>query len=140
MKLDVESRSSGPMHGDVDLFAEGRADIGFLCSPSYLYLRAQARPSVELVPAGFVFGDPRNSGKPVYFSDVVVRTDHPARGFDDLSGSIWGYNDECSLSGYFATLRKLSEIGCDDDFFARRVCTGSHIASIDAVGARADRP
>jgi ABC-type phosphate/phosphonate transport system substrate-binding protein len=133
IQLSAEDRISGPMHAAADPFDEGRADLGFLCSPSYLYLRAQARPSVELVPAGFVFRDRRAAGRPVYFSEVVVRSDHSAREFADLAGSVWGYNDECSLSGYFSALQKLSELGCDGSFFGRRVRTGSHLESVEAV-------
>jgi len=131
--LESEGRSSGPMHGHDDPFGEGRADIGFLCSPSYLYLRAQAEPSVELVPAGFSFCDPRAQGEPVYFSDVVVRDDHGAQDFADLAGGVWGFNDDCSLSGHFATRQKLAESGSDERFFARYVQTGSHHASLAAV-------
>lgn len=133
IELESECRSSGPMHGDDDPFRDGRADLGFLCSPSYLYLRAQAEPSVELVPAAFVFADPRHTGEPVYFSDVVVRTNHPARTLADLAGGIWGYNDECSLSGYFSTLQELDRIGSGPEFFGMWMKTGSHLASIRAT-------
>ena len=131
--LTSETRSSGPMHGDRDPFKAGTADIGFLCSPSFLYLRAQARPSVELVPAGFVFRDARHTGEPVYFSEVVVRSEHPARSFEDLRGEVWGYNDECSLSGYFSALQELVEHGADEHFFRSWNRTGSHFASIRAL-------
>ena len=120
------------MHGTADPFAEGAADIGFLCSPSYLYLRERT-PSVDLVPAGFVFRNARHSGEPVYFSEVVVRKEHRARVFADLAGAVWGYNDECSLSGYFSTLQELSSLGRDDRFFRRWVRTGSHVASVRSV-------
>ena len=133
IELEVDSHNSGPMHGEPDPFAEDRADIGFLCSPSYLYLRAQPSPSVVLIPAGFVTSDPRAAGHPVYFSDVVVRADHRARSFADLAGSIWGFNDECSLSGYFSALQRLSEQGLDGAFFSSLVQTGSHHASIEAT-------
>lgn len=133
IQLETDSRSSGPMHGVSDPFAVGLADIGFLCSPSYLYLRGQRRPSIELVPAAFVFHDERARGEAVYFSEVVVRADHQVREFEDLAGCTWGYNDDCSLSGYFAALQKLAEIGCGADYFGRRVQTGSHDASIEAV-------
>lgn len=133
MELDVEPRSSGPMHGDEDPFASGLADIGFLCSPSYLYLRAQATPSIELVPAAFVFGDRRANGKPVYYSDVIVRAEDPARSFGDLADCTWGFNDECSLSGYFAALQRLSDLALDTSFFGRIVRTGSHHASVEQV-------
>ncbi len=131
--LEFEKRISGPMHGEVDPFGEGLADIGFLCSPSYLYLRSRPVPSVDLVPAGFVFQDERARGRPVNFSDLVVRADHPAQEFGDLAGSTWGYNDACSLSGYFAALQKLSEMGTTGAFFGQRICTGSHDASIEAI-------
>ena len=133
IRLEAESQSSGPMHGDEDPFGTGRADIGFLCSPSYLYLRSLERPSVGLVPAGFAFRDNRARGEAVTFSDVVVRAGHRARDFGDLAGGTWGYNDDCSLSGYFSVLQKLAEIGCAWSYFGRCVHTGSHDASIEAV-------
>jgi len=133
VSLSIESRSSGPMHGDVDPFASGEVDLGFVCSPSYFYLRSQPNPSVVLVPAGFVFEDPRNQGRPVYFSEVVVRRDHSASSFEELAGARWGYNDECSLSGYFSTLQELEQRGLDRSFFRDWARTGSHCSSIDAV-------
>jgi len=131
--LRTEERNSGPMHGDHDPFAEGEADVGFLCSPSYLYLCTRPEPSVALVPAGFVFSDPRNEGRATYFSEVVVRDDHPATHFEDLAGGVWGFNDTCSLSGYFSTRQRIAELGRDGDFFTRWTCTGSHAGSIDAA-------
>jgi len=137
--LEEDGRTSGPMHARADPFAPGsgrepaRADLGFVCSPSYLWLRAQARPSVELVPAGFVFRDPRHGREPVYWSELVVQADHPARSLEDLEGRVWGYNDECSLSGYFATLQELAARGCGSSFFAAQVRTGSHLGSIEAL-------
>jgi phosphonate transport system substrate-binding protein len=121
------------MHGDTDPFAASEADIGFRCSPSYLYLSTQVPPSVELVPAGFVFRDPRHAGQPVYYSEIVVRAQHSARAFADLAGTVWGFNDECSLSGYFSTLQELARLGAERSFFERWVRTGSHAASIEAT-------
>ncbi len=133
VELEVESRISGPMNGECDPLADGRADLGFVCSPSFLYLRNLARLSIELLPAAFVFNDGRANGEPVYFSDVVVRADQAARDFSHLAGAVWGYNDECSLSGHFATLQKLAELGCSGRYFARRVRTGSHDASVAGI-------
>ena len=133
IRLDAVSQSSGPMHGDHDPFGAGDADLGFLCSPSYLYLRSLERPSVQLVPAGFAFRDERARGQAVTFSDVVVRAGHPAGDFGDLAGAAWGYNDDCSLSGYFSALQKLAEIGCAWNYFGRCQRTGSHDASIEAI-------
>lgn len=135
IQLSFDEGSSGPMEGDPDPFAEGGADLGFLCSPSYLYLRDKPDPSVQLIPAGFVFRDSRNAGRAIYFSDVVVRRDHPALRFGELAGGTWGYNDECSLSGYFSTLQELNALGHGRDFFGEWVRTGSHARSIEMVTA-----
>jgi ABC-type nitrate/sulfonate/bicarbonate transport system substrate-binding protein len=47
------------------------------------------------LPAGARYG-----GKPIYFSDVVVRRDSPYQTFADLRGVTWGYNEPGSQSGY----------------------------------------
>ena len=129
--LESDERISGPMRGEHDPFAAGRADLGFVCSPSYLYLRSVPRPSVELAGAGFVFRDPRNGGRPHYFSDVIVSADGPVSSLEELRGGTFGFNDPCSLSGYYAARQELP--GPANGFFAREVCTGSHAASIRAV-------
>ncbi len=133
VRLESEIRHSGPMAGDDDPFADGRADLGFLCSPSYLYLSSLRRPSVELVPAGFAFGDPRNAGRPVYFSEVIVRRSDPAAALVDLRGRVWGFNDRCSLSGYFSVLQQVDSPRQNGTFFSRMLCTGSHRDSIESV-------
>lgn len=132
--LDFETAVSGPTPDD-DPFAQDRADLAFVCGPSLALLRAAGRP-VEIVAAAPVFDDPRNGGRPVYFSDVVVRRDHPAGELADLRGSVWTYNDRRSLSGWFRMLSKLEALGFGRDpdaFFARVVPSGSHLASIDLV-------
>src|SRR5437660_8013585 len=68
--LDFETRISGPLEGDDDPFADGRADVGFVCAPTYRWMRER----VTLLPA-LVPDDPRAAGRPVYFADVVVRAD-----------------------------------------------------------------
>jgi hypothetical protein len=37
--LSVETRVSGPMRGTVDPFSKGEVDIGFVCAPSFFWLR-----------------------------------------------------------------------------------------------------
>ena len=68
----------GP-HAIGDLKVVGfEADVGFMCAPGYLWLAERTPPSVELVGAACVFDDPRNAGRPVYFSDLIVPEDSPA--------------------------------------------------------------
>ena len=131
--LSVETRVSGPMRGTVDPFSKGEVDVGFVCAPSFFRLREMENPPVELLPAAPVFGDGRAQGRPVYFSEVVVRRESSARSFLDLWGSSWAYNDPCSLSGYYNLLKKLAEIGEDGGFFDRVRCSGSHLESMQMI-------
>jgi len=131
--LSVETRVSGPMRGTDDLFSRGEADVGFMCAPSFFWLREPEDPPVELLPAAPVFRDGRAPGEPVYFSELVVRREDPARSLLDLRGRSWAYNDPCSLSGYYNLLKKLAELGEDVGFFSRTYCSGSHLRSMEMV-------
>jgi phosphonate transport system substrate-binding protein len=131
--LEVESRVSGPERGVVDPFTREEADVGFMCLPSFVWLRELSPPPVELLGVAPVFEDPRASGRPVYFCDVVVRRDAPVRSFAGLRGRSWAYNDVCSLSGYHSLLGRLAEAGEDEGFFGRMFRSGSHLKSIEAI-------
>ena len=100
------------------------ADLAYMCEPAYLELRS--RGLARLVPAGMVFDDPRNGGGPVYFSDVVVARDHPAREVEDLTGATWAVNDDRSLSGYWCVFRAFPD-------GVKTVTSGSHAASAGMV-------
>jgi phosphonate transport system substrate-binding protein len=133
VELSVESATSGPTRGGHDPFAAAEADVGFLCTPSYLWLREVRPPSVELVPVAMVPADPRGGGRPVYHADVVVRVDAAARSFDDLHDARWVYNDDCSLSGFYSILERLSALGRAPS--AAMTCSGSHAESLRRVAA-----
>lgn len=135
--LRVEERVSGPEKESEDPFSADRVDVGFMCSPSFVWLRGLRPPPVELLGVAPVFEDARAAGRPVYFCDVVVRRDGPIRSFADLRGRSWAYNDSRSLSGYYSFLGKLAEVGTDESFFGRVSCSGSHLSSMEAV-ARGD--
>jgi phosphonate transport system substrate-binding protein len=139
VSLRVESRASGPQKGgECSSFAE-EADVAFMCAPSFIWLRNLRPPPAELLGVLPVFDDERNQGKPVYFCDVVVRNDAPIHAFPELEGGSWAYNDACSLSGYYSLLNKLAESGADEGFFDNIRCSGSHLASMEAVlGGEAD--
>jgi phosphonate transport system substrate-binding protein len=139
ISLRVDSRASGPQKGsECSSFAE-EADVAFMCAPSFIWLRDLHPPPAELLGVLPVFDDERNQGKPVYFCDVVVRNDAPIHAFSELEGGSWAYNDECSLSGYYSLLDKLTESDTDESFFDSVFCSGSHLNSIGAVlGGKAD--
>lgn len=131
--LSLETRVSGPVRGAEDPFSKGEADVGFMCAPSFFWLRDSEEPPVELLAAAPVFRDGRASGEPVYYSELVVRQESTADSFLDLRGRSWAYNDPCSLSGYYNLLKKLAEIGEDLGFFSRARCSGSHLGSMEMV-------
>ena len=132
-ELQIETRHSGPLRGLPDPFSAGELDLGFFCAPPYIWLQERPDPPVELVPFGLVFDDTRSGGRPVYFSDIVVRRDHPARSFADLVDARWGYNDKESLSGYYSVLQTAAEHGADASFLGRLHDLGSHLASLRAL-------
>jgi phosphonate transport system substrate-binding protein len=131
--LSVQTQVSGPMRGGDDPFSKRETDVGFLCSPSFFWLRELERPLVELLLAAPVFSDGRTQGQPVYFSEVVVYREIPTRSFLDLRGSSWVYNDPCSLSGYYSLLKKLAEVEEDERYFDRVCCSGSHLESMGMI-------
>lgn len=135
-QLTSDATRSAPEPGPLDPFGAGEADLGFLCAPGYLWLSEPPLAVVELVPAAFVFDDPRNAGRPVYFADLVVRADSPARSLEELAGARWGYNDPCSLSGYFSVLGELARRGLTPAHFASASAVGSHHAALSALQAR----
>lgn len=137
--LESESRVSAPSREEPDPFSNDRADIGFMCAPGYYWLSERRPPAVNLVPAAFQFDDPRTGGKPVYFSELIVRSDSRAASLADLRGARWAYNDPCSLSGYFSMLQALMRIGADEHFFSQSFQADALGDIIGAVeGGRAD--
>jgi phosphonate transport system substrate-binding protein len=139
ISLRVETLISGPEKGSEDPFSRDEADVGFMCSPSFVWLRESRSPPAELLGVAPVFEDARASGRPVYFCDVVVRRDAPIRSFAGLRGRSWAYNDVCSLSGYYSLLNRLAEVGADESFFGRMFRSGSHLKSMEAIiGGEAD--
>lgn len=134
--LQVETRVSGPERGAADPFSDGEADVGFVCSPSYLWLREREPSPVELLGVAPVFENERNGGKPVYFCDVISRQGNDVSEFADLKGRSWAYNDACSLSGYYGLLQKLAKMDEDTGFFGEVLHSGSHLDSIRMVADR----
>ena len=62
--LQAETRVSGPHRGTQDPFSTGEFDVGFMCSPSFVWLRELSPPPVELLGVAPVFEDPRTGGDP----------------------------------------------------------------------------
>jgi phosphonate transport system substrate-binding protein len=121
------------VRGGDDPFSKEEANVGFVCAPSFFWLRELENPPVELLPAAPLFRDSRVPGRPVYFSEVVVRSESPIRSFPKLRGHSWAYNDPCSLGGYYNVLKKLAEIDATLSFFDRVSCSRSHLNSMEVI-------
>jgi len=110
-------------------FDAGRIHVCWMCGLPYVWRADQPDPSVELL-AALVADGPRYADRPVYFSDVVVRSDGPWSSFADLEGATWAYSEKTSHSGYNAARHRLAQMGRYHGFFGKVVATGSHEASL----------
>lgn len=117
-----------------DEFARGEADAGFLCGLPYVQLLRQT-PGLLAPLAAPVLQGARFGGRPIYFSDVVVRRDAPFHSFADLRGRSWAYNDPDSHSGYNVVRATLVRRGETNGFFSRVVQSGYHQRSLEMVAA-----
>ena len=114
--------------------ADGRADLAFLCGLPYVHL-ADSDPSPVVPVAAPVLAGGRYGGRPVYFSDVIVRADAPATTLSDLRGAVWAYNEPDSQSGYGVVRAHLAGLGEVGGFFGRVVEAGFHDTAIRLVAA-----
>jgi phosphonate transport system substrate-binding protein len=111
-----------------------QAEVSFVCGLAYVELRDEGGVPIEPVAAPLLRG-PRYRGRPVYFSDVIVRRDSPWRSFADLRGRSWSYNEPRSHSGYGITRYHLVRLGETNGYFGRVVQAGWHERSIRLVHA-----
>ncbi len=131
-EVTFDEERSGPAPG-VDPFAAGVADLGWICSTSFVDLATRDEdPSVELTGVAWVPDDPDANGRPIYFGDLVTQPDSGITTFADLAGKSVGCNDEVSLSGYHSLSFALDDRHLPDDF-VHRVLTGGHHTSIDML-------
>lgn len=115
-----------------DQFEEGDLDVGFICGLPYVYLTRRELPPVELVAAPVLKGT-RYGGKPIYYSDVIVRNGNGIRSFEDLKGRSWAYNEPLSHSGYNVVRHRLIEMSETGGYFSRVVQAGWHQTSLQMV-------
>src|SRR5262249_41055561 len=108
------------------------ADVSFVCGLAYIELCGPGGLPLEPVAAPVLSGK-RYRGRPVYYSDVVVRRESRFRSFSDLEGATWCYNEPLSHSGYGVTRYHLVRLGRTGGFFGRVFEAGFHQRSIRLV-------
>jgi len=115
-----------------DQFERGEVDLGVICGLPYVWLADRDPPPVEPLAAPVLAGE-RYGGRPVYYSDVIVRHDSPITRLEELGGRSWAYNEPASHSGHAVTLYSLVGMGAGPGFLARVVEAGFHQRAIRLV-------
>lgn len=120
------------------LLDTGQIHLGWICGLLYVLKADQHNAPVELLAAP-VMRDPRYRGRPVYYSDVVVRRDSPYTSFADLQGTCWVYNEPGSYSGYYVVCHRLVKLDNSLNYFGSVLESGAHLKSLQmVVDGRAD--
>jgi phosphonate transport system substrate-binding protein len=117
-----------------DQFQRAEADLGVLCGQPYVWLADRQPCPVEPLAAPVLTGD-RYAGRPVYYSDVIVRHDSPISCLEELRGRTWAYNEPASHSGHTVTLYSLVRMGARPGYLGRVVEAGFHQRAIRLVHA-----
>jgi phosphonate transport system substrate-binding protein len=113
-------------------FERGGADLGVICGLPYVWLADQHPAPVEPLAAPVLAGT-RYGGRPIYYSDVIVRHDSPITCLEELRGRSWAYNEPASHSGYTVTLYSLVAMGARPGFLGPVVEAGFHQRAIRLV-------
>ncbi|HSW80002.1 MAG TPA: PhnD/SsuA/transferrin family substrate-binding protein [Candidatus Saccharimonadales bacterium] len=117
---------------DYENCAKDINDVCFVCSLPYIEYERQGRAQAIPIAAPVLKGA-RYHGKPIYFSDVIVRKDSSLKSFKDLRGHSWSYNEPLSQSGYGITRYTMVKMGETHGFFSKVINAGYHEESIRLV-------
>ncbi|MBA2632341.1 MAG: PhnD/SsuA/transferrin family substrate-binding protein [Chloroflexi bacterium] len=107
-------------------------DVCFVCSVPYLLFAELGHIHMQVVAAPVLIGA-RYSGRPIYFSDVVVHADSRYERFADLRGATSAYNEPFSHSGYLVVWHHLLSMGEGAGFFGQMVEAGFHAEALRMV-------
>ena len=107
-------------------------DICFVCSLPYVHFERQGQAPAVPIAAPVLRGE-RYSGRPIYFSDVIVHPDSGIGSFAELRGRSWAYNEPLSQSGYGITRYHLCSLGETNGFFGEVIEAGFHETAIRMV-------
>lgn len=134
LQIPVAADQDSPWQERSARIHTGDIHLGMICSRPYAeQLAAVPRRLVGIaapVTQGALY-----AGRPVYYSYLVVRRDHPARSLLDLRGAVVAFNEPGSQSGYFSLHWALSGIGASPGFFSRWVESGAHERSLTLLYA-----
>ena len=113
-------------------FMNSQLDLAFICGLPFIR-HHQRYPDQFQVLAAPVMQAQRYCDRPIYFSDLIVNRASSVHQVSDLSGKIFGYNDQGSNSGYYVMKWYLAKHNYPNDFFSDWVETSSHQHSLHRV-------
>lgn len=138
--LDIETRFVGDIEWQARErgFMAGSIDVLWICGLPYVWNWQDDRGAIELLAAP-VMRAARYEGRPVYYSDIVVRRDSGHESVADLRGKRFVYNEPRSHSGYNVMRHHLARSGLGSGFFGAAYESGAHQRSIEwLLDGRAD--
>ena len=111
---------------------DGEVHVAWLCGLPYVREADRLEPRIDLLAAP-VMRRARYGAQPVYFTDLLVRRDHPAQTLADLRGALVAINEPNSHSGYQVLRHALAEQGLPTGFFSEVIESGAHQRSLELI-------
>ena len=130
-RIRTEYIANVPWQDRERLFDSGEIDIPWLYGLPYVDKADSRESGVELLAVPVPRGE-RYGGRPIYFSDVVVRRERKFATFFDLRGASWAYNEPRSHSGFNVIRAYLAEFRQFAGFFGMVIESGARSVSLDA--------
>ena len=109
----------------------GEIDLCWICGLPYVQ-KVDAGHGIEPCVAP-VMPAKRYQGRPIYFSELIVRADSPYTSFTDFRGEAWVFNEPRSHSGFNVICHYLATQRLTLDYFARLVEAGAHQVALELI-------
>jgi phosphonate transport system substrate-binding protein len=130
--IPIEFVDQVPWQERERLLDAGQIHAGWICGLPYVRKVDRSPPPIELLAAPVMAGS-RYGGRPVYFSDLVVRRDSNFQTFADLRGASWAVNEPGSHSGYNVVRYHLARLGEVSGYFGNVIESGAHQTSLRMI-------
>ena len=130
--VQIEWQSKNDWRSRENDFNHGKIEMAWVCGLPYVWKADNPEIDIELLAAPVMAGS-RYQEKPIYYSDVIVKSDSPLKNFLDLKNHSWTINEPDSHSGYNITRYHLAMIGENFNFFSRVDEAGAHQIALRRV-------
>jgi phosphonate transport system substrate-binding protein len=130
--INCEFIENPPWQEREQMLTAGQINMSWICGLPYVQKIDREGAQIELLAAP-VMRNARYQGKPIYYSDVIVRRESSFKSFEDLRAGRWAYNEPNSHSGYNLTRYMLAQMGELDGFFEVLTEAGSHQSALQML-------